>query len=47
MTSLLEKQRFEEILGDFIEKPPGKPTLVPDSDKRQSINTAIDDFKEN
>lgn len=47
MTSLLGKQRFEEILGGFIEKPPGKPTLVPDSDKRQAINTAIDDFKEN
>ena len=47
MTSLLGKKKFEEVLGGLIEKPQGKPTLVPDSDKRPSINTAQDDFKEN
>lgn len=47
MTSLLGKQRFNELLGDLIEKPQGKPTLVPDSDKRKALNTANDDFKEN
>lgn len=46
MTSLLGKKRFEEIIGGFIEKPPGKPTLVPGSDKRPAINTAQQDFNE-
>ena len=34
MERLLGKARFAKLLGDFVEKPPGKPTLVPDSDKR-------------
>ena len=46
MTSLLGKKRFEEIIGGYIEKPPGKPTLVPESDKRPAINTAKQDFSE-
>ncbi|MBQ6388104.1 MAG: DUF2800 domain-containing protein, partial [Mogibacterium sp.] len=45
-TSLLGKKKFEELLGGMITKPPGKPTLVPDSDKRPALNTAKDDFKE-
>lgn len=44
MTKLLGKKKFENILGSFIEKPKGKPTLVPLSDKRQIWT--IDDFKE-
>lgn len=46
MTSLLGKKKFEEILAGFITKPPGKPTLVPESDKRPALNTAKDDFSE-
>jgi len=46
MTTLLGKKRFEEVLGGFIEKPPGKPTLVPESDKRPAIYTAQQDFNE-
>lgn len=47
MERLMGKGKFQEILGDLIEKPPGKPTLVPISDKRQAINTsAKHDFKE-
>ena len=46
MTSLLGKKKFEEVLGSLICNPQGKPTLVPDSDKRPSINTAQDDFNE-
>jgi len=46
MTSLLGKKRFEEVLGSYIEKPPGKPTLVPNTDKRPRIQTADDDFSE-
>ena len=46
MTSLLGKTKFNELLGGLIEKPQGKPTLVPESDKRQALNTAKDDFNE-
>lgn len=46
MTKLLGKSKFEELLGGFITKPKGKPTLVPNSDKRAAINNAADDFKE-
>lgn len=46
MTTLLGKKRFEETIGGLIEKPQGKPVLVPVTDKRQKINiiTAADDF---
>ncbi len=46
MTSLLGKQKFDELLGSLITKPQGKPTLVPESDKRPALNTAKDDFSE-
>lgn len=49
MEKLLGKKKFKTILGNLVEKPQGKPTLVPSSDKRQSIkinNTAEADFKE-
>lgn len=46
MSTLLGKKKFEELLGGLIYKPPGKPTLVPESDKRPTMNTAKDDFKE-
>lgn len=46
MSTLLGKKKFEELLGELIYKPPGKPALVPESDKRPAINTAIEDFKE-
>ena len=38
MEKLMGKQQFSEILGAFVIKPQGKPTLVPTSDKRQAIN---------
>ena len=46
MQKLLGKSRFEELLAPYIEKPQGKPTLVPESDKRPAINTAKNDFTE-
>lgn len=46
MTSLLGKKKFEELLGGLVAKPPGKPALVPESDKRPALNTAKDDFDE-
>lgn len=46
MSTLLGKKKFEDLLGGLIYKPPGKPALVPESDKRPAMNTAKDDFKE-
>ncbi|MDD9148134.1 DUF2800 domain-containing protein [Sporolactobacillus sp. CQH2019] len=48
MQKLLGKKRFETLLGDLIVKPAGKPTLVPESDKRPEIGStasAAEDFK--
>ncbi len=44
MQKLLGKSRFEELILAYIEKPQGKPTLVPESDKRPAMNTAKNDF---
>lgn len=46
MQKLLGKSRFDELLAAYIEKPQGKPTLVPESDKRPVMNTAKNDFME-
>lgn len=46
MQKMLGKTRFEELLTPYIEKPQGKPTLVPESDKRPAMNTAKNDFME-
>ena len=48
MQKLMGKTKFEEILGNLIYKPPGKPTLVPASDKRPAMNVsdAKNDFNE-
>lgn len=49
MEKLLGKQRFKEMLAHLVEKPPGKPALVPLTDKRKAITvkqTAAADFKE-
>ena len=46
MSALLGKKKFEKLLGGLIYKPPGKPALVPESDKRPAMNTAIEDFNE-
>jgi hypothetical protein len=42
--------RLEEILGDLVVRTPGKPTLAPQDDKRESISSlsqAQQEFKEN
>lgn len=47
MQKLMGKATFEKVLGDLIYKPPGKPTLVPNSDKREAmhISNAKNEFK--
>ena len=40
MTKLLGKKRFDELLKDHVHKPEGKPTLVPESDKRPALTMA-------
>ena len=46
MQKLLGKSRFDELLSAYIEKPQGKPTLVPESDKRPVMDNAKTDFME-
>lgn len=45
MTSELGRKKFNELLGDLVIKPTGKPVLVPEDDKRPELSTAADDFK--
>lgn len=50
MEKLLGKTKFGELLKGLVVKPAGKPTLVPESDKRPEINSitaAVADFKNN
>lgn len=46
MEKMLGKKQFEEIVGNLIIKPDGKPTLVTRADKRPELNTIMNDFKE-
>ena len=47
MEKLMGKRKFAELLGEYVTKPAGKPTLVPASDKRPELtrSSAVDDFK--
>lgn len=44
MEKLLGKKRFTDLLADWVERPQGKPTLVPASDKRPEMTNAKNDF---
>ena len=46
LEKLIGKKRFGALCSEYINKPQGKPTLVPESDKRPSFNQAADDFKD-
>ena len=43
---LMGKKKFQEILGEYVVKPPGKLALVPNSDPREAVDlqTAEDEF---
>ena len=46
---LIGKEGIQTLLEGLVEKSPGKPTLVVDTDKREAITnktTAVEDFKE-
>lgn len=46
---LVGKSEFGDLLGHCVQKPPGKPTLVPESDKRPAITgveSAKNDFND-
>lgn len=45
LEKLVGKKKLNEVCGAFIEKPQGKPTLAPITDKRPVFNTAKEDFK--
>jgi hypothetical protein len=48
LTKLVGKKRLNDIIGKFIGKPKGKPTLVPDSDKRPPmvLDSITDEFED-
>ena len=44
LEKLAGKKQFAAICGEYIDKPQGKPTLAPESDKRPAIDPVADDF---
>ena len=46
MTKLLGKKKFEELLGALVIKPQGKPALVLESDPREEMSSAKNDFND-
>lgn len=44
LEKLLGKKQFGELAESYIEKPPGKPVLVPETDKRPEYSAVENDF---
>lgn len=47
LEKIVGKKQFDELAGEYVIKPEGKPVLVPESDKRQALNSlasAEEDF---
>ena len=45
LTKQMGRKTFNELLGSYIEKPQGKPVLVPTTDSRPPFNQAQADFR--
>ena len=45
LEKIVTKKKFGELLGSVIEKPPGKPTLVPEDDKRPEYDPVQSEFE--
>lgn len=45
MTKLLGKEKFDGLLSNLLEKPRGKTTLAPRTDKRKEIENIKDEFQ--
>lgn len=45
MEKLMGKKKFNDILGNLVEKPRGKLTLVPETDKRQAVDPIHAEFQ--
>ena len=45
MEKLMGKKKFNELLGSLVEKPKGKLTLVPETDKRQAVDPIHAEFQ--
>lgn len=46
LEKLLGKSAFNEVLGEYVVKPQGAPTLVKETDKRPEYNPVYEAFKE-
>ena len=46
LEKLVGKKQFTELVGAYVEKPQGKPTIAKATDKRPEYNSVINDFKE-
>lgn len=44
MEKLLGRKKFSEVLGELVERPQGKPTLVPACDKRPALSDVDSEF---
>ena len=45
LEKLITKKKFTMLLGSVVEKPPGKPTLVPEEDERPEYDSAKNEFE--
>src|SRR5690606_15291910 len=46
LNKLIGKEKFSTLVEPLLAKPEGRPTLVPESDKRPEFNSAEQDFKD-